>query len=372
MKTNIHHYSIMRKVSARVLALAALSCSLLQSSFAQNQYWDTYGNRPVLIEQVNNGASQTLKFVSFEDGMLVAELEGGVGTVALPVSESMVSTLRLSLDTATAYNMFRSGNYTGSIKLLRPQAYPLIKFAQVPETFTTLHVAVRTLIESLIRAGIYPEAEDILTRISLDKADIKYSQTAIELLNAYITAGDYDAAARLAQSIPVEGKYAANIRPIVDTADALRAAGQYDAVIPLYQTIETIVTEDARKNVRMWLAYSLVLADRLDEANLIIEKLEQPATKDRLFSLYQLLLGSRAHSAKDYSKALDMLTRGFVRAQTSYVWVPEMLFLIGDCYAKIEDNTAAHNVWTEIATLYPSSPWAARAEQSLEQLTTTK
>jgi len=63
-----------------------------------------------------------------------------------------------------------------------------------------------------------------------------------------------------------------------------------------------------------------------------------------------------------------VLTRGFVRAQTSYVWVPEMLYLIGDCYKQAEDPIAARNVWFEITVLYPDSPWAKRAAESLSEL----
>ena len=118
----------------------------------------------------------------------------------------------------------------------------------------------------------------------------------------------------------------------------------------------------------MWLAYCLVLADRVDEATPMIEALEEPKPSERLFSLYKLLQGSRAHRGENYGQALDVLTRGFVRAQTSYDWVPEMLYLIGDCYARSEDKLAARNVWTEIAILYPESPWATSAESSLAQL----
>ena len=100
----------------------------------------------------------------------------------------------------------------------------------------------------------------------------------------------------------------------------------------------------------------------------MIDSMEEPEAKDRLFSLYKLLQGSREHRNGNYGDALDVLTRGFVRAQTSYVWVPEMLYLIGDCYARAEDSTAACNVWSEITVLYPESPWSTRAAESLSKL----
>lgn len=361
-------YLIMKRISA-ILLVASLALSA-GSAQETNPYWIQFGNEPVLIQQNNNGAIQTLKFVGFKDGMLVAELEGGVGEISLSVSESMVRTLSLDNSMMPQINqMILQGNLTGALTLLRPKAYPLIKFNQVPENFTPLHVPIRILIDTLITAKEFSEAEDIiLNRVELDKVGLQYSQNAIRLMNAYLADGKFENAAAITKQLPVNGPYAVNIRPILDAADALRAAGKYEAVIPLYREIETVVPAEVKKNVQMWLAYSLVLANRVDEATPIIDQLVEPAPDERLFSLYKLLEGSREHRRENYGQALDLLTRGFVRAQTSYVWVPEMLYLIGDCYARAEDPLAARNVWTEIVILYPDSPWAGRAESSLAQL----
>lgn len=359
--------TMLKGIFTLVFAAAAAQSSVIAQEV--NSYWVEYGDEPVLIQQNNNGAAQTLKFVSFRDGMLVAELEGGVGEISLPVSESMVRTLRLDNSRMPEIErMIRRGSFTPALNLLRPKAYPLIKFHQVPDSFTQLHAPIRSLINTLIKAKEYKEAHDLLNRVRLDKVGIKYSQSAIALMRAYLREGDYDKVAKMTEIIPVEGQYAVNIRPVVDAADALRAAGKYEAVIPLYRQIKTVVSDDVKKNVQMWLAYCLVLADRVDEATPMIEALEEPEPNERLFSLYKLLQGSRAHRAENYGQALDVLTRGFVRAQTSYEWVPEMLYLIGDCYARSEDKLAARNVWTEIAILYPESPWAKSAESSLAQI----
>lgn len=357
----------MKQISSLLLAA---SLSLTTSNAEEiNSYWIEYGAEPVLIQQTNNGAVQNLTFVDFKDGMLVAELEGGVGEISLPVSESMVQTLSINdLNMAEVNRMAKLNNNAGALTLLRPKAYPLIKFHQVPESFTQLHIPIRRLINLLISEGEYTEARDVLSRINLGKVSLKYSQSAIDLMNAYLNAGDFDDAATMTQMLPVEGEYAQNIKSIIDAADELRAAGKYKAVIPLYREIEKVVAPDVKKNVQMWLAYSLVLDNQIEAATPIIDSLEEPEASERLFSLYKLLQGSREHRKENYGLALDLLTRGFVRAQTSYVWVPEMLYLIGDCYARAEDPVAARNVWTEIVILYPDSPWAQSAETSLKKL----
>ncbi|TVP77908.1 MAG: tetratricopeptide repeat protein [Puniceicoccaceae bacterium] len=361
------HRTMIKRISS--LLLISSMAHTLATAEETNPYWTEYGRQPVLIQQNNNGAIQTLTFVDFQNGMLVAELEGGVGEISLPVSESMVRTLRLEgQDMSDINRMISSRSYDRALNQLRPRAYPLIKFHQVPEGFTQLHLPIRTLLDTLIRAEEFDEASDIISRMTLDQASIQYSERAIALMNAYLAKGDFEAAADITKAIPVAGQYSVNIRSLIDAADSLRAAGKYEAVIPLYQQIEAIVPDEFKDNIKMWLAYSLVLADRIDEATPMIDALTEPEPQEELFSLYKLLQGSREYRRGHYGNALDLLTRGFVRAQTSYAWVPEMLYLIGDCYARSEDNLAARNVWTEIVILYPESPWAKQADNSLAQL----
>ncbi len=354
---------------SKAAALGFLLTSTILEVSAQNQYWDEFGNKSVVAKQVNGAGQQSLNFVAFKDGLLVAKLDGGVGEMALPPSESMATSLRFETSAmTTARDFISTGNYTGALVLLRPQAYPLIKFTEVPTTFKQIHTPVLTLIDLLINAGELEEAKDVIGRINLNKTPISYSENALRLIAAELDQENYDSAAALAQSIPVEGAYAPNVRAIMTIADTLRGAQQFKAVIPLYRAIESSVPVNLKQNVQMWLAYSLVLDDQIEEASPMIDALEEPKSAERLFSLYKLLQGSREYRNGEFGKALDVLTRGFVRAQASYVWVPEMLYLIGDCYAKSEDVEAARNVWSEIAVLYPDSPWAEQAVDSLNAL----
>lgn len=354
-----------RRMTLKALLLAALTVGTAHSALAENPYWDQYGSDPVYIVQ---GGTQTLKFINFKKGMLIAELEGGVGEISLPVSDSMIKGLELKLDIDSAKQIIAGGNFEEGLKLLRPKVYPLIKFYQVPESFVQLHKPIQGLLNTLIAAEEFEELDDLLNRIKLDKAPIAYSQIVIQLMNAYIQKKDYDTATRLSQTLPLAGEYKANISAVVKAADQLRSAGKYQAVIPIYREIKDIVPDEVRSNVEMWLAYSLVLADELEEAQPLIEKLEEPAIDNQLFSMYKLLHGTLAHRKENYKEALDLLTRGFVRAQASYPWVPEMLYLIGECYRIEKDTEAARSVWTELTTLYPDSPPALRGKTALENL----
>lgn len=364
-------FKIMKPKTA--LLLASVFASASSNAQELNAHWIEYGAEPVLIEQTNNGRTQTLKFVNFVDGMLVAELDGGFGEVSLPVSESMVESLRFEgIDMPAINRLIAQEKYQKALSTLRPKAYPLVKFHEVPETFTQLHVPVRSLIDALMMAGELDEALDVISRIKLDKVGLKYSELTVELMNRFLYVEGFEEVAKITRQLPVEGDYAVNITPIIEAADRLRAVGKYEEVIPLYTEIEKVVPDEMKDNIQMWLAYSLVLADRINEATAIINGIDEPNPEEELFSLYKLLQGSRAYRSEQYSSALDLLTRGFVRAQTSYSWVPEMLFLIGDCYARANDPLAARNVWTEITILYPQSPWAKSATSSLAEIENTE
>ena len=341
------------------------------SGFAENEYWIKYGREPFQVKQFDGSTERTLTFVHYKGDRLFMEIEteGGTAEISRPLSESMIRTLQLNIsEMELANKLIFLENYYGAVELLRPKVYPLIRFHQIPESFIELHTPIRTLIYSLIKSKNYSEAEDLLARISLDRVDIKYSKLAIDLLDAYIAEQDYDAIARVVNRLPVDGIYSENIDYIIQVANILRGAGKPLAVIPLYRRVEKYVSDETYTEIQIWLAYSLILVDKIDEASVIIDKLEEPTPENPLFSLFKLLQGSREYHRENYDRALDLLTRGFVRTQTAYTWVPEMLYLIGDCYAKNEYLSAARNVWTEITVLYPDSLWAKNATESLGRL----
>ena len=348
------------------MAIPLVASFLAAHTLSANKYLDQYGADPVLVSQ--GAQSLLLRSVDFTNQMVVAEVDG-MGEVSMPINPIMAETMTLELGiTPKTRNNFANGSFSEVLRILRPKVYPLIKFSGLPDTFEQLHAPIRMMMQALLGAGELEELNSILERIELDQSSVEYSRIAVGLMNAYIADGDIGNAARMAQSVPLGGIYKANVRPILDAADALRAAAKYESVIPIYRTLEDAVKPEARNNVRMWLAYCLVLANRLEEASPMIDELPEPPRNDRLFSLYKLLQGSRSYRRGEYPEALDSLTRGFVRAQTSYSWVPEMLFLIGDCYNRADDLRAARNVWIEISILYPESPWAARANASLDKM----
>ena len=344
----------------RLYLFIALS-TLFSAALYGYSYWYQYGESPVLMQYNNNGAMQTLNFLYYKEGMLVAEIDGGFGEVSMPVGKQMARQLKVSIPgIAKAKSLVNQGNQIGALKILRKSVYPLIKFSRLPEEFTQLHSANKILLQSLIQSDQLEEAKYLLAKIPLEHASLQYSEIAIDLLNKYTLIKDWDSVIQITRSLPHKNDYAANIKIIMNSADKLRSAGRYDAVISIYQSIQKDVDPSLQKNLQIWLAYSLVLADRQKEASSIIDGIERPNIEDEIFSLYQLLIGARAHRSGDYTKALDLLTRGFVRTQTSYSWVPEHLYLIGDSYLQSGDSIAANNVWKELSILYPSSPWAEK------------
>ena len=306
--------------SFRMILCAFSAITGSAASNAANPYWQQFANQPVFVEQNNNGNKQILKFIGYSDNMLQAELslknpDGSTSTaeISLPVSETMAQTLQFRLKNKDKSQLLiDQGNFAGALSLLRPDVYPLVKYSRLPEVFVDFHTPVRSLLNTLINAGEYAEAEDLFGRMQLGKIGVQYNNSAIRLMNAYLLSNDVSAAARVAQMLPFHDRYSSNIEPVLLATDTFRSAGLYEAVIPLYRSIRSNVSLEEQKKVDLWLAYSLVLADQIEEATTIFDSLEEPAPNDELFSLYKLLEGSRAYHKGDYSTALDTLTRGFV------------------------------------------------------------
>lgn len=355
------------------LLASSMLTSLPATASAQNgfeSYWEEYGSDPLPVVEVVGGRRLERIFLDYRDGMLTAQFSAGGAEVELPVSDTMAESYQLpdlSFE-GPARSAIAAEDYDSALRVLRPAVYPMIRFHSIQESFFQLHRSIRTLLGTLILAGELAEAEAILSRMELDEMGVPYSQIAMQLVNAYLEAGDGRSAARLVATVPLEGKYRRNITGLVQLADGLRNAGEYQAVIPLYQQIEASGPPEFAADAKMFLAYSYVLDGQLGNAREIIDGIEEPPADSRLFSLYKLLEGSLLYQEGSYSEALDLFTRGFVRASTSYSWVPEMLYYIGDCYVRSEEPTAARNVWNEVVLLYPDSSWAGRAREGMSAL----
>ena len=160
---------------------------------AANPYWQQFANQPVFVEQNNNGNKQILKFIGYSDNMLQAELlkksDGSTSTaeISLPVSETMAQTLQFRLKNKDKSQLLiDQGNFAGALSLLRPDVYPLVKYIRLPEGFVDFHTPVRSLLNTLINAGEYAEAEDLFGRMQLGKIGVQYNNSAIRLMNAYL------------------------------------------------------------------------------------------------------------------------------------------------------------------------------------------
>jgi len=364
----------MQRPPSRWAAIATISfCSCVVSTHATQEYWDKYSNVAVPIAKEDMQLTNFRAFVDYDDKMLVLQMSDGLGEISVPVTDNIVGNLRLELEVMPeVYDLLNRGMFEEALEKMRPAVYPLIKFYEVPEQFYDLHGPLQRMLSTLIRLKKYDELEFILSKMDLSRCLIEYSQIAVQLMQTYREDERYEDASRIALSLPVEGRFNANMPAIKEFGDYLRAQEEYALVIPIYKRILELLPADEEGDMPIWLAYCLILNDDLDEAEPLITEISQPASHLPSFSLYQLLTGSLEYRRQQYAVALDILTKGFVRSEPSFSWMPEMLFMIGDCYRQAEQFTAARNVWNEIIILYPNSPWANRAEASMTELPAPK
>ncbi|MGF1453119.1 MAG: tetratricopeptide repeat protein [Opitutales bacterium] len=347
---------------------ACLAFTGLGLALAQNPYFEEFADEPLTVLQ----SGQERIFLGYDDGLVSIRYSQGGAVAEQPVSPSLARNYRLTGQALevmrNANDAMRGGSPGNALSALRATVYPMIKYHPLPEEFEQLHRGIRLLLEALIQAGELQEARSILNRMELDQLSLAYSGVAYQLASAYLQREQTEQAAEIARRIPMTGEFQPIVPSMVQLAENLREAQKYETAIELYQAIVENAGPELKPTAQLFLAYSMVLAERSSEAEDLIATLEEPGKDTRLFSLYKLLEGSLDYQAGNYGEALDTLTRGFVTAQTSFPWVPEMLFYIGECYARAGDAQAARNVWSEVITLYPSSPWSERAKTQREDL----
>lgn len=356
----------------KTICTLLLGALLQPTIYAAENYWQQYGQNAVSMEFRGAQDYEALDFMAYRDGMLVAAVDQGDVEIALPMGRLLAQNLRFQFpELQNARDHINAQDYEAALTILRPKVYPLIKFHLVPEAFTQMHEPIRLLIDTLVTAGHRAEANAIFQHLTLDRVAPAYSRSAHRLLKAHIQYNEHPQAATLCMRLPLAEPYQLNQTAALNTADALRSSGHYTEIIPIYQKLEPHVSGHQLQNLQMLLAYSLILSGQPAQADERIANIPKPTKDQNLFSLYQLLQGSKLHQQGHHTQALDTLTHGYVHATSDQNWLPEMLYLIGDCYAQIKQTAAAQNTWQELTTLHPKSPWAERVTNRLQTLIQT-
>lgn len=112
--------------------------------------------------------------------------------------------------------------------------------------------------------------------------------------------------------------------------------------------------------------------ERMDEFAAVYA--EQTAAGARGAEAEEDLLGQMDYQSKqhmpdraDLTRAIAVLQREIDKNPTSDQ-VPRLQFLIGQCHEHLKHPDQARAIYKDLATKYPHTPWAAKAQQALKAL----
>lgn len=356
-----------------IFALSLASALIVMPTYAseyENPFWEAHANQPILAKLINGQKQQSITLKGYQDSILTAEISinGSVAEVGMPANAVLARQLRIPVPEMQAiHQLIRNKKYAEALEKIRPSAYPLLKYSALPSDYKVVHQLLFTLLQTLIENQQLNEADDLIQRIALQQAPLGYSRIALRLINAQIQMGYHVTASERLASLPLDGQKSQNMPFFIKSVHALRDAQQFKLAIPLYQSIEKKLADETRVSIRLWLSYCYARIGEKAASQKLLLSHRIKNKKATNFPLYKLVDGTNAYQTEKYHEALDHLSMGFVYSQSSDEWVPEMLYVMGDCYLKTGNSIGARNVWREITQLYKNTPWFSRAQYALNK-----
>ena len=356
-------------------AWAAIASSMLLLSAATANEFETFnarfGQQPVEVQVMQDGVptGQVWTLVGMDEGQLEARLPGG-GEMGLDPTPQLANQLRFPNFATDVYQAaIRAERFPDAARALRPQVYPLLRFAELPTTFSGVHEAIQALFQALANADFLDESLAIFDAFPALIQQEQYQREAFRLIQRLAESGETAKAVTLLGRIPVENLPEGLMSALMSFAYDLRVRGEYAALIPVYEAMIPELSGSALREAQIWLAYSHAALDQNEESEAIFAAIQTPQPQDEGFGLYQLLVGYRHYRQEQFSDSLNALAQGLVFSRANESWIPEALYFIGSAYRRMDRLTPARNTFEELFRLFPDSQWAARAREQHEAIT---
>lgn len=361
-----------------LLLLLAGVMAVPTSAFAQRMYNRYEGTDITVRDRTANERDIPIILRDInQESIIYSPMNYQQGTAELPLSNEE---LRLFYEYPTdqwnnVLRAMRLGNYTEAVELLRPMAYPLVKFLVVPEERFNGHEMVVRLYESLVKADFLDEALYLADKLPLEGLNEDFMSLTIDLANALVEDGDTIKSIRAIQLIPLTAERAPFIPMLLDFAGSLRTRGEYEAALILYGRLRGFPDPEVQQTANLWTAYINILIEQYDTVQSFLDLVGEIDKEERTFSLLRLIQGRLLLAREDKVNAINTIAEGVVASDVSYPWAPDLLFASALCYEQmneheaIEDNKlVAANIYHQLRIFFPTSSWAEKAEVRMASL----
>lgn len=364
---------------ASVLFSVTLTCLTFFPQWGSGQeegesrnYFLEYGTVPIEVynRTGTSGQGQRLFLMGTDRGDLIFRYQpNDIREIGIPLD---TAGLRLYYQPPSTYTdaleSIEAEDYEGALQLLRPIAYPLIRFLSIPPQNFNIHDPVERMVFVLSRSDHLDEAVTVVRRLPLQSLPPAFLDHSLLLLERLADAGRTEDAIGIIATIPLSADKPETLSMLMDFADKLRENGKTNEALLLYQRLQEVPHPDIQNIARLWAAYCNIELGRPESAEVFLDIVGDLPPENRAYSLQKMVKGLIHLKNNNYSGAIREVSQGVVASEVGYPWNAELLYMSGLCYENLNNPTTARQVYGEAILFYPETPWAEKCKERLAKL----
>lgn len=340
-------------------------------------YFVDFGFQMVETTYRNNRLKRTMLVLSredTEDGRILLTLQtpnpNSPGRIELEIGGD--SNIRLELtrppEIDEATKLFEQGHFLESLEILRPIAYPLFKYVDLPRNIFDVHDVIDLTLSAMFKSKQYSEMANVLGRFKFDKIDTKYMSMALAVSEAFIENKQFDIASKLFEKIPFSSTDREQRILAMSFTEKLREAGEYRRAQFFYKRLYALEDFIYRREAQLWIVYCNIRLEQPDLARIFLNEIGEISREEREFSLYQLINARLALLDEDYIKGIRIASEATVFSRLGYSWIPELLYTNAECYEALNKADVATNVYEQVIIFFEGSEWANKSQEKITEL----
>ena len=290
----------------------------------------------------------------------------------------------------SAKSLIFQGDYIRGLHQLRPIVYPLVKLAPIPKYFDRTRIStfqddVEYLLGALLegaqsdsvpenyQTNFMHEAFAIIYMLPLYELDnkefIRKALTTVALLAKTGNPNDSARANYLLNLIPFDKEDEESVAAFFKVAENFRSGGNFTKALEIYEQFFPLTDSPYYREACLWSAFCRASSTppQFGASQLSLDKFlatykaagkPEPPRDTKYYSLWRLVEAILAYRdpLDKLDIALDRVSEAVVYSRIGYEWVPEILALSAQCYAKKGLTETAKNVYMELKVFYPKHP----------------
>lgn len=325
--------------------------------------------QPLHVSWKNNGAVSRINLVELRDGFLAFNVAGQSGEASMPINT--LGDIWFTHETTPEYNRAigqidkETFNHK-HLELLRQTAYPMVRFLDIPQKNAGFIDVVSNLTTGLIQLDQLDEATALINQLDIEKLGPEFEEKAIELAQALVDQGSHAQAISVIKGVPIETIDLSNTDLIFALAHSLREQENYADARDLYHKLSQNKAIESHE-AEYWSYYCELYQGELIDDHSFASKADKIEPGKPHFPLQQLVLGIYYAKREQSKESMRAISQGIAFATPVEVWTPELMYRSAQAYEIAKMSEISKSVYEETVRFFPSSKWAASAQQELNK-----